>query len=35
MPWLQQIQATLNDVFINDHTNDGLINTSKVLNVNI
>jgi len=32
-PWLQQIQATLNDVFVNDHTNDGLINTSKVLNL--
>ncbi|ORX49750.1 hypothetical protein BCR36DRAFT_328148 [Piromyces finnis] len=31
-PWLQQIQATLGDVFINDHTNDGMINSSKIIN---
>ncbi|OUM65556.1 hypothetical protein PIROE2DRAFT_7397 [Piromyces sp. E2] len=30
-PWLQQIQATLGDVFINDHTNDGIINSSKIM----
>jgi len=30
-PWLQQIQATLNDVFINDHTYDRFINTSEIL----
>ncbi|ORX82680.1 hypothetical protein BCR32DRAFT_243951 [Anaeromyces robustus] len=31
-PWLQQIQATLNDVFINDHNNDDLVNTSELMN---
>jgi hypothetical protein len=30
-PWLQQIQATLGDVFINDNTNDGLLNTAEII----